>query len=138
MFDGPLKIALAEAEARRRCQPRPRDTTKRWRRSDRIGFRAFEAELRRARGEILLKRDPGNSARAEGAFRTAIDITRRQGTRSFELRAALSLADSTNRPAASRRTTRSRPRSKALRRRWKCRRSPRRRLCSGRLLRLKR
>ena len=60
--------------------------------SDRTGHRAFEAELHRARGEMLLKTDPANPAPAEEAFLTAIAVTKQQGTRSFELRAALSLA----------------------------------------------
>src|SRR5277367_5486648 len=37
-------------------------------------------------------RHPANSAPAEEAFLTAIAVAKRQGTRSFELRAALSLA----------------------------------------------
>ena len=68
----------------------------------RTGHHAFDAELHRARGKILLKGDPANSAPAEEAFRTAIAVAKRQGTRSFELRAALSLAklyQSTGRPA---------------------------------------
>ena len=44
------------------------------------------------RGEILLKRDPVGLAPAEDAFRTAIAVAKQQGARSFELRAALSLA----------------------------------------------
>ena len=70
--------------------------------SDRTGYRAFEAELHRARGEILLKRDPANPAPAEEAFLIAIAVAKQQGTRSFELRAALALAklyQSTGRPA---------------------------------------
>ncbi len=70
--------------------------------ADRLGYRAFEAELNRTRGEILLERDPANPAPAEEAFQTAIAIAKQQGTRSFELRAALSLAklyQSTARPA---------------------------------------
>src|SRR5208283_4764601 len=66
------------------------------------GFRMFEAELHRVRGEILLKRDPANPAPAEDALLTAIAVAKRQATRSFELRAALSLAKlyrSTNRHA---------------------------------------
>ena len=77
-------------------------STKRWRRAIALGYRAFEAELHRARGEILLKRDPANPAPAEEAFLTAIAVAKQQGTRSFELRAALSLAklyQSTGRPA---------------------------------------
>jgi predicted ATPase len=61
-----------------------------------------DAELHRIRGEILLKRDPANSAPAEEAFLTAIAIAQQQKARSFELRAALSLAklyQSTGRPA---------------------------------------
>jgi hypothetical protein len=41
---------------------------------------------------MLLNRDPGNPATAEEALQTAIAIARRQATRSFELRAAFSLA----------------------------------------------
>jgi len=59
---------------------------------DRAGNRAFEAELHRAHGEILLKRDPSNPAPAEEALLTAIAVAKRQGTRSFQLRAALALA----------------------------------------------
>ena len=77
-------------------------STKRWRRPIGLGHRAFEAELHRARGEILLKQDPANPAPAEEAFLTAIAVAKQQGTRSFELRAALALAklyQSTARPA---------------------------------------
>jgi class 3 adenylate cyclase/predicted ATPase len=61
-----------------------------------------DAFLHRLRGEILLKRDPANTPSAEDAFLTAIAIAQRQKARSFELRAALSLAKlyhSTDRPA---------------------------------------
>ena len=51
-----------------------------------------DALLHRMRGEILLKRDPANTAPAEEAFLTAIAIAREQKAKSFELRAALSLA----------------------------------------------
>jgi predicted ATPase len=54
------------------------------------------------RGEILLKRDPANTAPAEDAFLTAIAVAQQQKARSFELRAALTLAKlyhSTDRPA---------------------------------------
>jgi hypothetical protein len=40
----------------------------------------------------LLQRDPANPAPAEAAFLVAIAVAKQQGTRSFELRAALSLA----------------------------------------------
>ena len=103
MFDGLFKIALAEAEARAGDPDRAiAILDEALATSDRIGYRAFEAELHRARGEILLKRDPANPAPAEEAFQTAIAVAKQQGTRSFELRAALSLAklyQSTGRPA---------------------------------------
>ena len=103
MFDGLLKIALAEAEARAGDPDRAiAILDEALATCDRIGYRAFEAELHRARGEILLKRDPANPAPAEEAFLTAIAVAKQQGTRSFELRAALSLAklyQSTGRPA---------------------------------------
>ena len=51
-----------------------------------------DAFLYRIRGEILLKSDPTSIAPAEEAFLTAIAIAQRQKARSFELRAALSLA----------------------------------------------
>jgi class 3 adenylate cyclase/predicted ATPase len=51
-----------------------------------------DAFLHRCRGEILLKRDPDNTAPAEDAFLTAIAIAQQQKARSFELRAALDLA----------------------------------------------
>jgi hypothetical protein len=51
---------------------------------------------------MLLKCDPANPAPAEEAFLSAIAIAKQQSTRSFELRAALSLAkfyQLTRRPA---------------------------------------
>jgi predicted ATPase len=48
--------------------------------------------LYRIRGELLLKRDPANTAPAEDAFSTAITIAQQQRARSFELRAAMSMA----------------------------------------------
>jgi class 3 adenylate cyclase/tetratricopeptide (TPR) repeat protein len=103
LFDGLLKIALAEAEARAGDADRAiAILDEALATSDRTGYRAFEAELNRARGEILLKRDPANAAPAEEALLTAISVARQQETRSFGLRAALSLAklyQSTGRPA---------------------------------------
>ena len=103
MFDGPIKIALAEAEAQAGDVDRAiAILDEALATADRLGYRAFEAELHRARGDTLLKRDPANPAPAEAAFLTAIAVAKQQGTRSFELRAALSLAklyQSTARPA---------------------------------------
>ena len=51
-----------------------------------------DAFLHRIRGEILLKLNSANTAPAEDAFLTAIGIAQQQKAKSFELRAALSLA----------------------------------------------
>ena len=51
-----------------------------------------DAFLYRLRGEIILKRDPANTAPAEEAFLTAIAVAQAQKARSFELRAALDLS----------------------------------------------
>ena len=102
-FDGLLKITLAEAEARANDPDRALAILdEAVATCERLGYHAFEAELHRSRGEILRKRDPANPAPAEEAFQTAIAVAKRQGTRSFELRAALALAklyQSTGRPA---------------------------------------
>ena len=62
-FDGLLKIALAEAEAPA-GDPTARSplVDEALATAERPDYRAFEAELHRARGEILLKRDPANPA----------------------------------------------------------------------------
>ena len=51
-----------------------------------------DAFLDRLRGEILLKRDPANTAPAEDAFFTAIVVAQQHKARSFALRAALGLS----------------------------------------------
>ena len=56
------------------------------------GERCSDAFLHRIRGEILLRRDPENTAPAEQAFQTAIAVAQHQKARSYALRAALSLA----------------------------------------------
>jgi class 3 adenylate cyclase/predicted ATPase len=102
-FDGPIKLVLAEAEARAGDVDRALavldETLANY---DRRDYRSFEAELHRVRGEMLFKRDPADQASAEEALVTAIVVAKQQGTRSFELRAALALAkvyQSTGRPA---------------------------------------
>jgi predicted ATPase len=51
-----------------------------------------DAVLHGIRGDILLKHDPANTVPAEEAFLTAIAIAQEQKARSFELRAAMSMA----------------------------------------------
>jgi predicted ATPase len=87
------EAVLAEAEAS------AGETDARLRRLDlalaeleRTEERMYEAEMHRIRGEILLKRDPANTAAAEQSLQAAIAIAQHQQARSFELRAALSLA----------------------------------------------
>jgi len=102
LFDGLVKIALAEAEARAGDYDRAvAILDEALATADHLGYRTFEAELHRVRGDILLRRDPASLAPAEEAFQAAIAVAKQQATRSFELRAALALAklcQSTNRP----------------------------------------
>ena len=56
------------------------------------GERVWEAELIRLEGELRLAASPDNVAEALDCFRRAIEIARSQAARSWELRAALSLA----------------------------------------------
>jgi predicted ATPase/DNA-binding winged helix-turn-helix (wHTH) protein len=60
--------------------------------SERTEERWCAAELLRNKGELLLMSRPPNIAAAESAFQQSLDIARRQGVLSFELRAATSLA----------------------------------------------
>jgi predicted ATPase len=130
-FNGFSKIALAEAEARAGDAARALAILdEALATSARTGHRAFDAELHRSRGQTLLKQNSANSAPAEDAFLTAIAVAKQQGTRSFELRAALALAklyQSTGRspkPMPS-----SRRRWRRLPRLRKCRKPRRRRRC---------
>jgi len=88
-----LEAALAEAEAN------AGETDAGLRRLDdalaeleRTEQRWYEAEMHRIRAEIPLKRDPANTAAAEQSLQAAIAIAQSQQARSFELRAAQSLA----------------------------------------------
>ncbi len=58
------------------------------------GQRCWDAELHRLEGELLLSisRSRDNHSKAEACFYEAIDVARRQRAKSFELRAATSLA----------------------------------------------
>ena len=59
---------------------------------ERTGERVHEAELRRIKGDLLLKHDRADYAVAEASFREAIEVARRQKAKSWELRSASSLA----------------------------------------------
>src|SRR5262249_34752035 len=54
--------------------------------------RFYEAELYRLRGELLLRQAVLDAPQAEACFQQALDIARRQQAKSWELRAAMSLA----------------------------------------------
>src|SRR5262249_59687903 len=51
----------------------------------------FEPEVHRLRAEVLIAQG-GDPAQAEASFREALELARRLGARSFELRAATSYA----------------------------------------------
>jgi predicted ATPase/transcriptional regulator with XRE-family HTH domain len=65
---------------------------------DQSGERWYEAELYRLKGEMLLKdegrrlKDEEGDTSTEGCFRQAIAVARRQGAKSLELRAVMSLS----------------------------------------------
>jgi predicted ATPase len=56
------------------------------------GERVREAKLHRVKGELLLTRSPPDEAEAEASFHASLDVARRQGSKSYELQAATSLA----------------------------------------------
>jgi predicted negative regulator of RcsB-dependent stress response len=56
------------------------------------GARAFESELQRLKGELLLMLDQTNETEAEQCFRDAIEIARCQSGKAWELRGVMSLA----------------------------------------------
>jgi predicted ATPase len=59
---------------------------------DRMGERWFEAELRRVQGEWLVVHRRQEIQRAEACFHRAMAVAREQNARTWELRAAMSLA----------------------------------------------
>ena len=60
--------------------------------SDASGQIGTDAELHRLRGDLLRRLPDPDSAECETCFRKAVAIAQDQGTRGFELRAAVSLA----------------------------------------------
>ena len=59
---------------------------------ERTGEGVQEAEVHRLKGEMLLAQGFSNTRQAEHSFRTAIEISRKQHAKSWELRATTSLA----------------------------------------------
>jgi class 3 adenylate cyclase/predicted ATPase len=59
---------------------------------DTTGERHTEAELHRLKGELLLVLPTDHTTEAEACFKQALDIAHRQQAKSWELRAAMSLA----------------------------------------------
>ena len=63
---------------------------------DATGERYYEAELHRLRGELILESAMPNEdsqvMQAEACFQQAVDVARHQHAKSWELRAAMSLA----------------------------------------------
>jgi TOMM system kinase/cyclase fusion protein len=59
---------------------------------NKTGERWPEAELHRLKGELLLLLSADNLTEAEGCFHLALDVARRQHTKSLELRAGMSLS----------------------------------------------
>jgi predicted ATPase len=56
------------------------------------GERWFEAEIHRTAGEIALMEPEPDAAKAEAYFERALAVARKQQAKSFELRAAMSMA----------------------------------------------
>jgi DNA-binding winged helix-turn-helix (wHTH) protein/predicted ATPase len=52
----------------------------------------YEGEINRLQGELLLKQTPANPSAAETCFQKALSVARAQQAKSWELRAAISLA----------------------------------------------
>jgi class 3 adenylate cyclase/predicted ATPase len=102
LFDGVLKGALAEEEAEAGNFAGAIELLDNALASSaRTGQRMYDAQLHRLRGEMLLRRCPGDPKPAQEALNTAIAVACDQGARSFQLRAALALArlcQSTGRP----------------------------------------
>jgi predicted ATPase len=56
------------------------------------GERWWEPEIHRLQGDLLLKQNPSNQAEVQSSLDRAIEIARKQGAKSLELRATVSLA----------------------------------------------
>jgi len=60
--------------------------------ADELENRSCEAEIHRLKGELLLRQNDSNGAKAQRCFERAIEIARDQSAKSLELRATMSLA----------------------------------------------
>ena len=60
--------------------------------ADTFGQKGTDAELHRLRGDLLGRLPSPDWTEVEACFHTALVVARKQGTRGFELRAAVSLA----------------------------------------------
>jgi predicted ATPase len=60
--------------------------------ADEHEIRAFEAEIHRLKGELLLRQNDSNAVEAQSCYERAIEIARRQNGKSLELRATMSFA----------------------------------------------
>jgi predicted ATPase len=72
---------------------------------ERTGAPLWEPEVHRLMGDLLLRRNPSAADRAEASYRRALERARSQETKSWELRAATSLARlwrDQSKPAAAR------------------------------------
>jgi class 3 adenylate cyclase/predicted ATPase len=59
---------------------------------EKTGERTWEAEIHRVKGELLASQRSDGRAEAEACFKRALEISRQQGAKSAELRAATALA----------------------------------------------
>jgi predicted ATPase len=60
--------------------------------ADKREDRSGEPEIHRLKGELLLRQNHSNAAKALSCFQRAIEIARKQSAKSWELRATTSLA----------------------------------------------
>jgi predicted ATPase len=63
-----------------------------WALIEKIGTYCYESEMYRLKGQLLLQQSPDNHTEAESCFHQAITIAQNQSAKSWELRAATSLA----------------------------------------------
>jgi predicted ATPase len=88
-----IRVELVEAEPKKdRLEAALATLDSQLAEAESSGQHWLDAELNRLRGELLQRSQPPDLTAAEVAFTRAIEIARSQQTRTFELRAALSLA----------------------------------------------